>query len=152
MNLLEIPNKVGPKPSVRSLHRRPRNSLPFAELLVFRSDHIPNHDRAVIRAVYSEGKPLTEVARLLGQSTRIVSARVKRIVARLRSPAFVLVVSRRAAWPTGFRLVAEDTVLAGRSLREIARTRGLSYHVVRRHYGALTAMLAALPPTRAEEA
>lgn len=120
-------------------HRR-RLSREAADEILRLADSLPSHESALIRAVYRDDKPITEVAALLEQPVRKVRERVRRLVARVRSPHFDFVVRRAQAWPDLRRRVAQAVVVMGDTYRTASRRLGVSLHTVRREYAAVLAM------------
>ena len=133
-------------------------------MLVERAGWLPTADRALVEAVYGEGltviafvrrcldrgiAPVDRTALSITEGgdasgsleawTRVARRRLRRLVARLESDRFMLVVGRRNAWATTRRRVAVTCVLQGRSLRQASRDLGLSLHTVRRHMEAVEA-------------
>lgn len=130
-------------------HRR-RLSREAADEILRLADSLPSHESALIRAVFRDEKPITEVAALLEQPARKVRERVRRLVARVRSPHFDFVVRRAQAWPDLRRRVAHAVVVMGDTYRTASRRLGVSLHTVRREYAAVLAMAEATNQLAAE--
>lgn len=94
--------------------------------------YLPADERALVVLIADEGRTRVEVARLLHARPRTISNRYARVVARMRSPEFVLCVRHAASWPRDLRLVAERCVLAACPLRRAAQDLGMSIHTIRR--------------------
>lgn len=123
------------------LRRKRRRAV--AEELVERAEHLLPPDRALIRAVYHDGQTAAEIARLQGVSPRRVRSRLRRLIARMASPDFLVVARDRHAWPPTRRRVATAVVLQGLSMRETAIRLRLSLHAVRRHMEQIRALVEA---------
>ncbi|MFG0326942.1 MAG: hypothetical protein ACF8SC_06710 [Phycisphaerales bacterium JB037] len=119
------------------LRRRRRRDL--AEAILDRASWLPPDDRALIEAVYRDGRSAREVAALAGTTPRIVRTRLRRVVTRVMSDRFRFVVLARSSWTRTRRLVAESCVLCGRSMRQAAEELGVTLHTVRRHVQAIDA-------------
>ncbi|MEL7473142.1 MAG: hypothetical protein AAGK04_07480 [Planctomycetota bacterium] len=142
MSVVSFPEVIGFNPSEGAdLRRRRRREL--TEALLERSSRLPDEERALIEAVYREGRPVVEIARLRGESPRPLRRRVRRLVERVMSERFGFVARRVAEWTPNRRRVAEACVLHGCSLREAAERLRLSLHAVRRHSDAVQALFEA---------
>lgn len=111
-----------------------------AERLVALAEFLSPEDRALVRAVYAHGRPITESAALLGVDRRRLGARLQRIVGRCLSPEFAFVVSRKDHWTGPLWRVSEACVLRGLTLRAAARELRLTVHAVRRQRAIAQAM------------
>lgn len=126
------------------LRRRTRRD--HAELLTQRAAWISAPDRELVEAVYREGHSVASYVRAhrgLGferWTERSARRRLRRLVERLASPRFAFVIAARSSWPTTRRRVAMAVVVQGQTLRDTARTLGLSLHAVRRHIDAVDAL------------
>mgnify|MGYP003869508055 CR=1 FL=1 len=119
------------------LRRRRRRD--HADQLVQRAAWLAPKDRALVEAVFRDGKTATDLARLTGESPRALRRRVRALAARLASPRYLFVVHHRDLWTTGRRRVGTACFIEGRSLRAAARDLGMSLHTVRRHTAAIEA-------------
>lgn len=135
---------VGGPDTGTDLRRRTRRE--HAELLTERAAWIPAPDRELVEAVYREGHSVASYVRAhrgLGferWTERSARRRLRRLVERLASPRFAFVIAARTSWPIARRRVAMAVVVQGKTLRDTARTLGLSLHVVRRHIDAVDAL------------
>lgn len=120
------------------LRRRRRREL--AEQIVRRADWLPREDKSILQAIYEDGRSVTEVAVLRGDSPRQLRRRVHRLVERVLSQKFTFVAAHLPSWSPTRRRVAEACVLHGLSLRRAAERLGLSHHTVRRNYEAVHAL------------
>lgn len=133
-----------PKAIDPDLRRRTRRE--HAEMLAERAAFLPAHDRELVEAVYHEGLSVAGYVRrqrdrdIVRWTERAARRRLRRLVERLASPRFVFVLGARSSWPLTRRRVAVAVVIQGRSLRETARSLGLSLHAVRRHIDAVEAL------------
>jgi hypothetical protein len=105
------------------------------------AEHLGKADAALLRAVLEQGRPLTEIALLGGLDERALSRRVRGLLRRVSSPAFAMCVLYAGAWPEPLGRVARACVLEGQTIREAARTLGLSVHRVRTARAAVEAMV-----------
>lgn len=126
------------------LRLRPREGV---DRLLTRVEFLPEHERALIEAVYRNGTPVVRLARLSVPTSkpRRLRRSVRLIVERMLSDRFVSMarcVSRGAVgrWPRTRRRVGELLYLQGKTLRQAAVELGLSVHVVRNHRGAIEAI------------
>ncbi|MCE9590190.1 MAG: helix-turn-helix domain-containing protein [Planctomycetes bacterium] len=104
-----------------------------AERLVDLARRLPPPDRALIDQLLSRGCGLREIATLTGRPTGAVRRRVRRLLRRLNSPAFVFLDEHAAGLGEPERRTAQLVVFQGLSLRAAATTQGLSLHRVRGH-------------------
>ncbi|MEM7755800.1 MAG: sigma factor-like helix-turn-helix DNA-binding protein [Planctomycetota bacterium] len=111
-----------------------------AERLVQRARWLRSDERAVVEAVYGEGRTCADLARLMDQPADAVRRRVRRATRRAASGLFVFVATRREKWPATRRRVATRCVLEGATLREAAAELKLSLHAVRKHWDAVRAL------------
>lgn len=121
--------------------RRKREQI---EQILARAAWLPDSDRAVLEAVFGEGKTVTEVAVLMGCPPRALRRRVRRLLDRVLAHRFVFVTSRIDGWPPTRRRVATACVIEGCSLRDAAKRLGISLYSVRRHHEAINAQLEAV--------
>jgi len=110
------------------------------EVLVQRAAWLRGDERAMVEAVYGEGRSCADLARLLGVPADTVRRRVRRAARRAASGLFGFVVTHREAWSPTRRRVATRCVLRGATLREAAADLGLSLHAVRKHWDAIRAL------------
>lgn len=123
----------------RKLHRRLAPRL-HAEELVRAARHLSQRDRALVAAVYERGLALKAVAIINNTQVSRLHRRLVRIVERLRSPLFRMVLREHARWPPDRRAIAEAIVLRGEPQREIADMLGVSLHEVRMELAHLKAL------------
>lgn len=123
------------------LRRKQRRE--WADLVVERAGSLDPADAAVLRAVYGDGRPIKELAAMVGVPPRAMSRRVHRLVRRVMSPPFEFVVRFAHNWTRERRRVAFSIVVLGRPLRQTAADVGLSLYEVRRHYAAVMALVEA---------
>ncbi len=113
------------------------------ESIVARAEHLPAGDRELLYLLFRDGKKVTDVAALLGADVRRVRRRVKRLIRLVHSPAFAYVALAAEEWPETRRRVAREVFLFGHTLRDAARTLGVSLHLVRKHAEAVRAIVEA---------
>lgn len=123
-----------------------------ADRLLARSDALPPADRALLRAIYADGKPATEVAALAGCTARHVRVRVRSLARRVMSPLFAFVVAHSDAWPESRRRVGVACFVNGQSQRDAAASLKTSLHAVRRHCQAIQDLCQAHTPRAGEVA
>lgn len=123
-----------------------------ADRLLARSEFLPPADRALLRSIYADGKPATEVAALIGRSARHVRVRVRALAKRVMSPVFAFVVAHGATWPESRRRVGISCFVNGQSQRDAAASLGTSLHAVRRHCQAIQDLSNAMPARAGEVA
>ncbi|MEM1330393.1 MAG: hypothetical protein AAGG07_07515 [Planctomycetota bacterium] len=122
---------------------RRRRRADTARRLVELADPLPEHERALVRHVFDQGRPVTELAALLGEPVRRVRLRIRKLVDRLTDPRFSFVLARSRDWPSSRRSIAEACFVRGESMREASDRLGMSLHTVRRHRDAVEAMFEA---------
>jgi DNA-directed RNA polymerase specialized sigma24 family protein len=118
----------------RFVHRRD-----LTESLARLAEDLPPADRALIRAVYADGKSAVEVGRLSGTDPRAVRRRIRRLARRVLSPEYLFVLRHRDRWPAARRKVAVACILHGRSMRDASRELRIPLYTVRRHCEAVLA-------------
>ncbi|MBY0398427.1 MAG: hypothetical protein K2X91_18425, partial [Thermoleophilia bacterium] len=109
-------------------------------------EFLPAADRALLLAIYEQGRSLVELAPIMGLEPRSIGRRVRRLVRRISQPAFALAALRSAGWAArdgewrDLGRVARACVLEGQTLRAAARSLKMSVHAVRRHRETVIAM------------
>ena len=98
-------------------------------------------DAALLKAVYGQGEPLAEVARLRQEKAGKVSRRVTALTRRLLSREVEFALRVRDSLPGQRRQVATICFVQGRSMRAAAKELGISFYAVRRQCEALRAMM-----------
>jgi DNA-directed RNA polymerase specialized sigma24 family protein len=119
---------------------RRKRSRALVDQLVEYAQWLAPPDRVLIEAVYRDGRSVSDVATLMGESVRTLRRRVRMLIERINSPRFMFVVRSLDQWAPTRRRVAICCVLHGRPLRAVAEELGLSLHVVRRHRDAVYAL------------
>lgn len=131
--MLDVPNNA-PAADLDNLgDLRRRSKADIADRILARADHLPDPDRALLHALYRDGKSAKELARLTRTPARTLRLRARRIVQRLSSPAFALVVVNSSSWPPLRQHIASLHVVEGKSIRAVASSLNLSLHQVRAH-------------------
>lgn len=110
------------------------------ESLLGLADHLEERDRLLVQQIYQYGLSLAALARLTGRSQRAVRGRIRKLMARMRSPVFGYVVLQGESLPARTRQVAEEVVVRCRSLRSTAAYLGMSLHAVREQMAAVRAL------------
>jgi hypothetical protein len=112
-----------------------------ARLLLHRSEALDNDERDIVQAVFGRGLSAAEVARLRGERAAPMRRRIRRLVTRVLSPQFALVMGQRDNWPAARRRVATACFLRGKSIRQAATELNLSFYAARRHHDAVLDLL-----------
>lgn len=113
------------------LRRRARADV--AERVLARAVHLPERDRALLEALYRDGKSAKDLARLTRLPARTLRLRVRRLVQRVTSPTFALVLIDAANWPILRQRIAALHIVEGKSVRTTAHALRISLHHVRAH-------------------
>ncbi len=92
---------------------------------------LPPADAALMRSIFADGRPATQIAKLLGKPPRWIQRRVARLARRCLKPEFAFVALNIADMDPTLTRVATLCVLQGRSVRAVAEELGLSQHLVR---------------------
>ena len=127
------------------VHSAAISGMPHERILAL-AEYVSPPDRALLRAVYDQGRTLVELAPLMGVEPRSIGRRVRRLLFRLGQPAFALAALHAAGWIAeggqwrDLGRVARACVLEGQTLRAAARSLGMSIHAVRRHRETVLAM------------
>ncbi len=114
-----------------------------AEAIVRRARFLRPDERALIEAVFAEGRTFPDIARLVRTRPDALRRRVRRALRRADTDLFRFVADRRRAWPPGTRRVATLWILEGHTLREVAARLGMTLYTVRKHADAVRALHAA---------
>lgn len=116
-----------------SAARRPSASgrAAHAAKIAALAEYLPPTDRSLVRWVYHDGKSLAEIACLLRVRRTSLARRVRRLVARCRSPEFAFVAAHMSTWPAPMAHVARACVLEGRSVRSAAGSLRTTVHAAR---------------------
>lgn len=107
------------------------------ERILFLAQHLDGPDRLLIEQVYQHKMNPAEIARLMGQHSRNVRARLRRIVKHLRKPEFRFMVLRPDMLTPTTRRVGELVILRRMSLRRAAHEMDCTLHLIRQHLQAL---------------
>ncbi|MBL9032081.1 MAG: hypothetical protein JNM80_10300 [Phycisphaerae bacterium] len=135
--------------------QRLRQQREVTEMLLHRAEALAPRDAALLRAVLGDGKPAREVAVLLGLPAggeRAIRRHVSRLISRLTSPEFLVVLRHSQTWPAPCRRVATACVLHGLSIRAASRSLGISLHQVRAARAAVRALVEAASTLSPKEA
>ncbi len=119
---------------------RRRRSRALADEVLGQSGALAPEDGALLRAVFLDHKPMTELAALTRMPVRRVRRYVRELVERVTSPEFAFVVRHSHAWPEERKRVARAVVVMGKSYRKTGGDLGLSLHAVRCHSASIYAM------------
>ena len=109
----------------------------LADSIVIRAQHLRGHDRELVLAMYRDGLPATQIARMGNLDPRQVRRRIKIALVRMAHPVFIFVVTHKSGWSTTRRKVARSIFQSGHSIRQTAEGLGIKVHQVRRHRVAI---------------
>jgi IS30 family transposase len=107
------------------------------EQLLFLAQHLGETDRLLVEQVYQHRMSPAQIARLMGQPTRTVRARLQRILRHVRKPEYRFLVLRADLLSPTTRRVAELVIFRRMSLRCAARELRCTLHKVRQHMEAV---------------
>lgn len=127
------------------LRRRTRADV--ADRILARATHLPERDRAILEALYRDGKSTKDLARLTRLPARTIRLKAKRIVQRVTSPTFALVLVDADRWPLQRQRVAALHILEGRSIRAVAISLRISTYQVRAHLAWIGMQVESRDPT-----
>jgi DNA-directed RNA polymerase specialized sigma24 family protein len=141
------------RPATRPIKRR-RSPSPDADLrrkakadcirdLVDRASFLPAADRELLRTVQDYGRPIRELAPILGLTPRALSRKFHKILRRAKSPEYAFVVTHADSWPERTRRVAKCLWVDGLSTRHTADKLRLSLYTVRQHRDFVRGLYAA---------
>lgn len=119
--------------------RRKREGA-MAERVGHRAAALPKRDRALLDAVYRDGRPVVELAAIMNLPAPVVRRRVRTLVRRVLSPEYGFVLANRDAWTPTRRKVADACVIEGLSIRTAAAKLRLSLHTVRAQRSIIQAL------------
>ena len=111
------------------------------DVLIRRSDALPEWERVLVELHLREGVSLKVLARSQGHSVAWLRRRLCGIKRRLRDPRFLAASSRAGMLPEGLRRVTKAYYLERRSLRECAAKFGMTVHGVRQALVAARTLL-----------
>ncbi len=120
--------------------------------LIHRADLLDAADRALLIAVYADGRSVHSLARAddpdpatLHQRSATLRRRVRRLARRLLTPTYQLVRTQSDSWPPVMVRVGRACFVQGLSMRDAARKLRLSIHTVRSLAQSIRALAAAAP-------
>ena len=116
---------------------RIKQDAELADSIVVRAQHLRGHDRDLVLAMYRDGLPATQIARVGNLDPRQVRRRIKIALTRLADPVFIYVVTHKTGWSTTRPKVARSIFQCGHSIRQTAEALDLKIHQVRRHRAAI---------------
>lgn len=102
---------------------------------------LPDDERALVGAVYEDGRSISRVAHLTGRAPGELRRALAQLIARVSAPEYAFVVVNRSRWPAARARVATACWLEGRSVRGAAESLGLSLYEVRIHREAVRALI-----------
>ncbi len=127
-----------PLSAALDLRRRCRRML--VEHILARSELLSPGDRALVHAVYRRNLNACDLSRSMNRSARAVRGRLRGLGKRLLSPRFEFVLRHAHEWTPMRRGVAVACVIRGSTMREAARSLGLTHYAVRSHMAAVDAL------------
>ena len=95
------------------------------------SQHLPEEDRALIKAIYERGMKPNDFARAIKISPRSMRYRLQSLMLRMRSPLYQYVIKHTGGWSQRRQTIANHVVLRGQSQRKTAQCLSLSVHRIR---------------------
>lgn len=110
------------------------------ERVMGRLDLLPTRERALLEAMFHDGRSAVQIATLTGEEPRTIRRQIRLVVARVLSPKFGFVMRHCGQWPASRRRVGQACVLWGFSARMTARELGITLHAVRRQLDAIHAL------------
>jgi hypothetical protein len=119
-----------------------------ADEVVRRAEFLLPADRALLLAVYADGRSVREVATLMREDPRRLRRRVRNLARRVLSNDFIFVLRHRDGWPSVRRRVATACVVHGRTLKQGAADSGTSFYNARKQLDAVRALLDSIMSTR----
>lgn len=117
-----------------------RNTRRLLEL----ARHLPEADRALVRAVYGDGTPIRVVAGLRRQPDRECRRRLALLVDRMNHPAFAVAVHGSAPIRGRGARIARACFVEGLTIRQAAVRLRTSVYAVRRERARILAMVQCL--------
>lgn len=111
-----------------------------SEMMSDMARRLPPAERAIMEQVFSRGMSVADIALLTGTPASTLRNRLRRLIARVRSPLYVFLDAQADLLPHDVRRTAEVMVFQGKSMRRAARDLGVSLHHVRQHVRHLRAM------------
>ena len=135
------PNRSTPRtarPALESALKLRRRA--GAAVMLDRAHLLDPADQRLIEAIYSRGQSAAAVARLLGQPSRKVNARVHRLVKLLCSPECALVQAMKTRMPQARREIARACFVQGMSIRAASARVGITFYAARQHLAAVRAL------------
>ena len=124
---------------------RRKRSRRLIEMIREGSEHLPEPERSLIRAIFERGDSISKVAQESAADPRRLSRQVHRITQRVLDPRFRFVATHQSRWRPTRRRVAGACVIEGLSIREAAEKLKLSTYTVRKHKEAIDALCEELP-------
>lgn len=127
-------------PAAAATDLRRKGARDYADAVLSRARALPAEERALLHAIYAEGRTATEIATLRHEDPRNLRRRVRVILKRLRDPLYAFILRQRPYLSPVRRRVATLCILHGHSIRAASERTGLSMHAVRKHLHALHAL------------
>jgi DNA-directed RNA polymerase specialized sigma24 family protein len=126
--------RVGPRRTLvpESDLRRKNRAAAIRDVLDAAS-FLPPADRELLRTIHDYGRPICELAPVLGLTPRALCRKFHKILKRAKSPEYAFVITHAAAWPDRIRRVAHCLFVEGLSTRDTCIKLGLSLYTVRQH-------------------
>ncbi|RMH24657.1 MAG: hypothetical protein D6692_12535 [Planctomycetota bacterium] len=127
-------------PSAPSLDLRRARDPSLSTTIAERARWLNEPQRTLVLAVFRDGIPAADLARLHGLPPRAVRRTVTRAAIRLLNPMAPFVARHAPDWTPTRARVARSIYIQGRSMRATADHAGLSLHAVRIHRDAIEGM------------
>lgn len=113
--------------------------------------HLAPADRALMNAVYERGMSVQAFARAARRSPGAVRRRLDRLITRISSPPFRLVLRESRQWPAQRRRIAELVILQGLGARAAAARVNMTTHQIRREIDRVRALIEAATVPQADQ-
>jgi hypothetical protein len=112
-----------------------------AERIVQLAEFLQPRDRDLLRAIYSRGVAMSELARAAQRPARAVQRRARALVAHITRPEFAFIAAHHETWPAVRRHVAAMVFLQRRRMTDAARVLRVSMYTIRRERVAISILV-----------
>jgi hypothetical protein len=113
------------------------------DTLLMRCEHLPAIEATLLRSVYADKRTIRELAALQKRDERSLMRQVRRIVRRVLSPEFAIVLTQGPTWTQQRSRIAQAMFVQGLGLRRTAAAMRVSVYCVRLHVAAVRELAAA---------
>jgi hypothetical protein len=122
-----------------------------ADLVLRRAEYLDPEERALLRAVYADGRSVKDLAALVRQDPRRLRRRLRNLARRVLADEFIFVVRHRDQWASARRRVATACIVHGRTLRQGSSDAGTSFYNARKQMDAVRTLLDSIVAGTKEE-